>query len=59
VSAERDRTITVCPARADTSASPEPMIPDPRIRPGAMLEVEIVDALDYDLVAEVRGEAGV
>lgn len=32
------------------------LLPDPRIRPGAMLEVEIVDALDYDLVAEVRGE---
>jgi len=33
------------------------LLPDPRIRPGAMLEVEIVDTLDYDLVATVHGEA--
>lgn len=32
------------------------LLPDPRIRPGTFLEVEIVDALDYDLVAEVRAE---
>ena len=33
------------------------LLPDPRIRPGAMLEVEIVDSLDYDLVAMVHGDA--
>lgn len=33
------------------------LLPDPRIRPGALLEVEIVDALDHDLVACVIGEA--
>jgi ribosomal protein S12 methylthiotransferase len=32
------------------------LLPDPRIRPGAMLEVEIVDTLDYDLVATVHEE---
>jgi len=32
------------------------LAPDSRIRPGAMLEVTIVDALDYDLVGEVIGE---